>query len=363
MSVLVSPVMPFNNSCESVADTPTSDTSGSSFGELFPDLADLVSAASTASIPSITEGADTTKKRHVIKIKMQSEKDEKMLMEYLLGKSNNNSTPTLELVKPHTIIPNDLQSVSTTTSTNDIECLSPSVTSTVTNPAIPSLPNAPLHHIEPISQSQDSLELKLAEGDALNKNAINARLNRLKKKKYVETLESSVRTLTCENTKLKDEKKQLSTKVDTLENEITYLKGVLANQSELSSLLTNIGNTPGVKFHSTLTTVDENTCNCEINTPAKKRKLDSETATNAKCRPVTRAMRSCGQTVKESNKSSSDKNVCGCKKSTSKVDVPSKSEAAGVCLHVSNGSVSLEFCSRCNNIAKEATQKEQLHTV
>uniref|UniRef100_H2L9H1 LAS1 like ribosome biogenesis factor n=1 Tax=Oryzias latipes TaxID=8090 RepID=H2L9H1_ORYLA len=53
----------------------------------------------------------------------------------------------------------------------------------------------------------------------VNKNAIAARLNRLKKKEYVSSLESRVGVLSVENIKLKQENSQLTKRVEELEDE------------------------------------------------------------------------------------------------------------------------------------------------
>ncbi|AWP09115.1 putative CREB/ATF bZIP transcription factor isoform 5 [Scophthalmus maximus] len=53
----------------------------------------------------------------------------------------------------------------------------------------------------------------------INKNAIAARLNRLKKKEYVNTLEKKVGGLSTENNMLKQENSQLTKRVEELEDE------------------------------------------------------------------------------------------------------------------------------------------------
>ncbi|XP_038579008.1 CREB/ATF bZIP transcription factor isoform X2 [Micropterus salmoides] len=56
-------------------------------------------------------------------------------------------------------------------------------------------------------------------GHVSNKNAIAARLNRLKKKEYVNSLEKKVGILSTENNMLKQENSQLTKRVDELEDE------------------------------------------------------------------------------------------------------------------------------------------------
>ncbi|XP_019964116.1 uncharacterized protein crebzf isoform X3 [Paralichthys olivaceus] len=55
--------------------------------------------------------------------------------------------------------------------------------------------------------------------DVINKNAVAARLNRLKKKEYVNNLEKKVGVLSTENNVLKQENSQLTKRVEELEDE------------------------------------------------------------------------------------------------------------------------------------------------
>ncbi|XP_048737539.2 uncharacterized protein LOC125652384 isoform X1 [Ostrea edulis] len=133
------------------------------------------------------------------------------------------------------------------------------------------------------------------------KNAIQAKLNREKKKTYIKNLESDVEQLKSENKTLKDNcnKLQLSHKV--MEEELDYLRSVLANQSVLSNLLKNIPNVKNVKLSSSFS--------------RKRQSID-----NDHDYPAAKSKRS-------------------------------KLSSAGVCLHVHQDKVSLEFCSKCSSTA------------
>ena len=269
----------------------------------------------------------------------------------------------------------------------------------------------------------------------LNRNAIMARLNRQKKKKYLQELETSVKSLKKENKTLNQDKKVLVEEVDKLETEVRYLKGVIANQSELSSLLQNIGVT-GLRLHSSF---PHNTSSKEQNSrldtirasisqsqTLKQKESDHESSQSDtdleneipvnKQRPAKRSrstidhdytlpastkeqdktgdenspppakvktsqpqinLRSCnvrlrrmtrstktittqsGQKVKQTvvtlGKPNAEKgHGAACTKETQpQMNHGAESgEAAGVCLHVSSGSVSLEFCAHCSDRAK-----------
>ncbi|XP_070550888.1 cyclic AMP-dependent transcription factor ATF-6 alpha-like [Ptychodera flava] len=130
------------------------------------------------------------------------------------------------------------------------------------------------------------------------KNAIAARENRQKKKRYLEGLESENCKLSAENRTLKSESGELKRRIESLEEEVMYLKSVLAHQSTLSKLLKNIG------------------------------KTDLNLTTSFAVRDCSEPKAKRRRTVK-------------------------KGTSGGVCLHVSEDTVSVEFCSECAGMAKD----------
>ena len=134
----------------------------------------------------------------------------------------------------------------------------------------------------------------------MSKNAILARENRRKKKEYVTTLESEVAKLNRQKNDVINDLKRAHTNIDSLKEEVSYLKSVIANQSTISALLKNIPNASGVNFKQLSS---EN--NREVK-PAKRPRVDHDYV------------------------------------STTTTSSP------GVCLHVAEGSVSIEFCKQCN---------------
>lgn len=135
-------------------------------------------------------------------------------------------------------------------------------------------------------------------GHVSNKNAIAARLNRLKKKEYVSNLERKVGILSTENGTLKQENCQLTKRVEELEDETRYLRAVLANQSVLAQLLSRLSGVNGMKLSSSLFQ-NSNPNDHDYALPRKRAK------------------------VKE------------------------KETSGGVCLHVDQNHVSVEFCREC----------------
>lgn len=132
----------------------------------------------------------------------------------------------------------------------------------------------------------------------INKNAIAARLNRLRKKEYVNTLEKKVGALSTENNVLHQENSQLTKRVEELEDETRYLRAVLANESMLAQLLSRLSGVNGMKLSSSLFQGPDSN--------------DHDYALPRK-----------------------------------RVKVEEKETAGGVCLHVDKNHVSVEFCTKC----------------
>lgn len=141
-------------------------------------------------------------------------------------------------------------------------------------------------------------KLQDVSGRIINKNAIAARINRLKKKEYVSGLEQRVGSLTSENRILKQENGNLNKRVEELENETRYLRAVLANESMLAQLLSRLSGVNGMKFSTSL--------------------------------------------FQESNENDHDYAI-----PRKVVKVEDKDTAGGVCLHVDKDHVSVEFCTKC----------------
>lgn len=141
----------------------------------------------------------------------------------------------------------------------------------------------------------------------VNKNAIAARLNRIKKKEYVSSLEKKVNGLSSENNSLKQENSQLTKRVEELEDETRYLRAVLANESMLAQLLGRLSGVNGMKLSSSLFQGATDSCDHDYALPRKRAKVEEK-----------------GET------------------------------SGGVCLHVDRNHVSVEFCPKCAERASAA---------
>ncbi|XP_074652391.1 CREB/ATF bZIP transcription factor-like [Tubulanus polymorphus] len=159
-------------------------------------------------------------------------------------------------------------------------------------------------HQNKLPKAPKSVYSKIVEDpgvDKTTKTVIQARLNRQKKKEYIQGLESQVTKFKSENVELRQREKQWEKHRKSLEEEIVYLKSVLANDSRLSSLLKNINGLKNVHLSSAF---------------SQKRKIDAD-----------------HDYLKRDRVGSA---------------------TGGVCLHVDSDEVSLEFCSRCSNQSKRS---------
>lgn len=177
----------------------------------------------------------------------------------------------------------------------------------------------------PLRQPRNNIPPKPGEviyGDRKKDNAEAARENRRKKKAYILGLEKEVTQLRAEKNVLTGKSFQLEGKVKELSEEVEYLKSILANESMLSKLIERVN--PVVSLSTfcssrqTAQTDSESGKENTVSTRSRKRAYNSQKAT---------------QQQNESDKRSR------------------KSGSGGVCLHVKDNKVSLEFCHICSKKA------------
>ncbi|KAM9785901.1 LOW QUALITY PROTEIN: uncharacterized protein crebzf [Neosynchiropus ocellatus] len=162
---------------------------------------------------------------------------------------------------------------------------------------------------EPSTLKVRERQSKLSRG--INKNAIAARLNRLRKKEYVNSLEKKVGLVASENNMLKRQNSELTKRVEELEDETRYLRAVLANESVLAQLLSRLSGVNGMKLSSSLFQGHNSN--------------DHDYALQRK-----------------------------------RVKVEEKETSGGVCLHVDKNHVSVEFCTKCAESASTSLKIVQL---
>ncbi|CAH3169946.1 unnamed protein product [Porites evermanni] len=151
-----------------------------------------------------------------------------------------------------------------------------------------------------------------------------AKEQRQRKKKFVQELQDTIEELKQEKAGLQQVNTQLNDKIGSLQEEINYLKGVIANQSELAKILRTVANIPGISI------------NCSV---LKNDQGEMGKNNKQKCVPAGKK----GVNL-------SDENT---KKRRMDIEVNGELENnAGVCVHVQSGKVSLEFCPECSKKAK-----------
>ena len=177
----------------------------------------------------------------------------------------------------------------------------------------------------------------------MNKNAVMARENRQKKKQYIQTLERNCEKLQTENFALKTSMESKDKQIKSMAQEIEYLRNVLANQTGLSALLKNIQNTSGLNFGTSFGQIKEGESS---QIPGSKRSAD--TFDNAGHPEQVKKKSKTGkssQVISETSTRTFEGPPTPCAS-------PEPKTSGGVCLHVSNNNVSLEFCASCASAAE-----------
>lgn len=151
-----------------------------------------------------------------------------------------------------------------------------------------------------------------------------AKEQRQRKKKFVQELQDTIEELKQEKGGLQQVNTRLNDKIGSLKEEISYLKGVIANQSELAKILRTVADIPGISINCSVLKNDQ-----------------GELGKNNKRKYVPAGKKGVNL---------SDENT---KKRRMNVEVNGELENnAGVCVHVQSGKVSLEFCPECSKKAK-----------
>lgn len=165
------------------------------------------------------------------------------------------------------------------------------------------------------------------EGDkCMTKNAIMARENRQKKKEQFREMAERLDYLEEEVEQVRHENAcQKSANVKLVE-EVTYLRAVLRNSPEISALIQSIRKTPGIK--------------------------DLRTSLGTSLRSKPKKVQDENQTPPASSTAASSSTTG--KSRLNNLLYLKPGEKSGVCLHVVNGAVSLEFCASCSAAATRA---------
>lgn len=209
-----------------------------------------------------------------------------------------------------------------------------------------------------------------------SKNALMARENRLKKKLYMENLEMTVDKLRCENRKLSSTVHDQTQTIINLKRDINYFKSVLANSSDIGKLLRCVNQNTGM---AVTTSVDKGMTLRANNVDSLHPWSETNTGTGSdgelfasdysfvsnftwdfdepapfedRLEDILR-INECGKI--------NDESIGSNEFVQSEHNYTNESPEAGnfgICLHISNQRVSLEFCPICSE--KAATTWEQV---
>jgi len=191
-----------------------------------------------------------------------------------------------------------------------------------------------------------------SDGFPLSKNAQLARENRQKKKRYINGLESDLSEVKRQNEVLS---KELSTKDSTIENlkkEIVYFKSILANVQEISSLVSTIKQDSNIPLSTSLRATKRSLVNPD-SLVSKRMRMDRCSEGSGDLSVLQEECDWMQQSPYEFPQLDSESFDALSNFSEEDLSLFPDIQEAGVCLHVSNKKISLEFCPTCSNMAQE----------
>ena len=183
---------------------------------------------------------------------------------------------------------------------------------------VPAASAQPSHVARPRKNKFDLDAVDISKVPPSRKAAVQAKINREKKKAYIESLEREKFLLQQENGSLKQRSQRLEKERDELAEEAAYLRRVLFNDSHLAGMLSNIGNTPNIKLSV------RNVPPVSTDSASRKRSCSSENIDH-------------------------DYSSKSRKTSITGASASAVTAAGGVCLHVHQDNVTVEFCRHCAN--------------
>ena len=335
--------------------------------ELFPDLKEFATRQVSSDTSVSEENIGNSNKRNIVAVRLDPG-NEKDLIDYLLGKSDNDRSRSR---------------VSMQSKSNDelLETMHQNGQAIRAQNSFQAENIVRLTKFNCIPETYGDLNGRDHEGKlCMSKNAVAARENRLRKKQYINDLEQSVKSLTSENRNLKNQVTNMHQTVGDLRTEVRYLRSVLANQSTLSALLKNIPTVPGINF--TASAVKDNRRSKvgekrsrgdesdeeNIDSNIQRRQTDSvfeegiaDNLTRADAQTTSMCTRGRMAKIPKLDHSYATNNPTATQyqkrmQEKSQERKNSDDTGAGVCLHVSGNKVSLEFCPQCSRRA--STEEE-----
>lgn len=203
-----------------------------------------------------------------------------------------------------------------------------------------------------------------------------ARENRLKKKRYINGLEESLAAAKKQNENLETQLKNKDAIIENLKKEVIYFKSILANVQEISSLIRTVKQETSLPLTTSLPPAENPLKRCAsdaFSDTCFKPKVQRLSESSGECSsifdeeedmyswmPLSPLTSTIDQESIEllSNFNEGDLDLSVEDSLQPKFEVPDSvasiaSTIPGVCLHVQNKKMSLEFCSSCASKALE----------
>jgi hypothetical protein len=217
-----------------------------------------------------------------------------------------------------------------------------------------------------------------------NRNAVLARENRLRKKMLMEELENANDELQAENRKLQKMMKFKDRKNEELTKEVRYLKSVIANRTEIVSVLKSLPQAIApkkeekpVSLQYAASVASSETLSCDIYEENGIKDLDPFLPTftddfflnnldiatewdeilknpysaSTNFTDIPKLEIESPAASPSSSGVSSEHNYFYDEKILESIDNEEIEDSAGICVHINRGKVSLEFCAVCHNNA------------
>lgn len=218
---------------------------------------------------------------------------------------------------------------------------------------------------------QKYLQGRVRKNTCNSKNAINARENRLKKKMYIQNLEKNVEKYRTKNKQLTLLLENQSNLLADMKKEVQYFKSIVANNKDITRLLKCINQNTGLPVTTSLNKKlsiekshpweDEQLSfnllengeflnDHELNLPLIDSPFQFEEPTNLPTDIFEMSNDATTLFNQDINILNDEHNY----NATSPESSVSDDLGVGVCLHISNHKLSLEFCSTCSENASSA---------
>ena len=178
---------------------------------------------------------------------------------------------------------------------------------------------------------------QVEDGGNLTKNAILARENRRKKKAYIKDLQDSLDRSEKDNAELRTELQRVRREVDRLATEATYLRNVLANVEDIAGLVRTVRAGSSMPLSSSLLPPPTKKIKTEVSWLQESPPSDSTFYQDDFVSPLMLVDEPLATPIQDPVLSP-----------TFTSGGSGSAAAAGVCLHVRDKRISLEFCASCS---------------